>query len=161
MDNADFQKIITPDQSQVFLFVCPAALPFGIFARHPWFVVSRKGTISRWEIFWRPEYEWKSRWGHLHKDFYAPTEGIARYFFSKKYPWKNSKILGSVEGELAERVADFIEASPESYPYCDTYSLKGPNSNTYVQWVINEFPTLKLHLPWNSFGRGYNLKSAR
>lgn len=150
MDNASFEKLIKPDQYQVFLFTCPAQLPFG-FARHPWLVVNRKGSVSRWEVFWQPQKEWKARWGHLHKDFYEPTQGIAKYFFSEKYLWKG-RSQGYVEGDVARRMADLIEASPEAYPYCDRYSLKGPNSNTYVEWILAQFPESNLRLPWNSFG---------
>lgn len=144
--------LLKPDQCQVFLFTCPAASPFG-FARHPWFVINRKGKLSRWEVFWRQE-EGAARWGHLHKDFYAPTQGIAKYIFSKKHFRKDVRLLGYVEGNLAERMADLIESSTQSYPYLHHYSLKGPNSNTYAQWVIDRFPESNLKLPWNSFGKG-------
>ena len=156
MDKAQLKKLITKDKYQVFLFACPATMPLS-FALHPWFVVNRKGIISRWEVFWIPQ-EWKTRWGHLHKNFYSPLQGIAKFFFTEKYLWGNGRLLGYVEGDsgsLASQMADFIENSPQSYPYCHTYSLKGPNSNTYVQWVLNKFPQSNLCLPWNSFGKNF------
>lgn len=151
MNESNFKELIKPDRYQVFLFTCPASLPFG-FARHPWFIVNNKGVISRWEVLWKP-HKWETSWGHLHKDFYLPTQGIAKYFFSEKYLWKNIKLLGCVEGEIAERMAELIENSPKAYPYCYKYSLESSNSNTYIQWVLNQFPESKLSLPWNAFGK--------
>ena len=94
----------------------------------------------------------------MHKDFYTPSQGIAKWWFTEKYTWGPGKLLGYVEGDeqsLAGQMAGLIESSPQEYPYCDTYSLKGPNSNSYVQWVLNHFPHSGLRLPWNCFGKNY------
>jgi hypothetical protein len=152
----EFEKLVKPDRYQVFLFTCPATMPFA-FATHPWFVVNRKGTISRWEIFWRPQ-DWIFRWGHLHKDFYSPTQGIEMFFFSDKHFWKRSEIVGAIEGtegSLAQKMADRIEASPDAYPFCNRYAISGPNSNTYIQWALNQFPESGMCLPWNAIGKNF------
>jgi hypothetical protein len=101
------------------------------------------------------------RWGHLHKDFYDPAQGISKYIFSNKYLWESVELLGYVEGDeqsIAGQMADLVESSPQAYPYCLKYSLLGPNSNTYVQWVLNQFPQSGLRLPWNCFGKNYDGK---
>ena len=156
MQPTTLNDLIKNERYQVFLFTCPATVPF-MFARHPWFVVDRKGVISRFEVFWKPSRS-KTSWGHLHKDFYPPSQGIEMFFFSNKYFWKRARLLGMVGGSgdsVAHRMTDLIEASPQQYPYCDTYSLRGPNSNTYVQWVLDHFPEAKLALPWNSIGKHF------
>jgi len=125
----DFEQLLKTDKYQVFLFVCPATMPFS-FGCHPWSVVNKSGTVSRWKVFWRPQ-EWETRWGHLHKNFYAQQQGITKYFFSDKYLWGSSKLLGYIEGgvgSLANQMSDFIESSPQSYPYCYTYSLSVPTA---------------------------------
>ena len=150
-----FERLLKRDATQVFLLACPASLP-NSFAVHPWFVVNRKGALSRWEIFWRPEIDWLLRWGHLHKNFYEPFDGIAVYPWKPTPQWQQVRLLGVVDDEmLAARMADLIEESPEKYPYCNSYSLTGPNSNTYAQWVLNAVPECGLQLPWNSFGKGF------
>lgn len=159
MDESEFKKLVKPDSYQVFLFTCPATFPYS-FARHPWFVVNRKGVLSRWEIFWRPAYPHLLRWGHLHKDFYPPLQGIEKYFLSHEHFWKTISLVGCVEGgegSLAHEMAKYIEDSGETYPYCREYSLKGPNSNTYVQWVLNRFPDCTIRLPWNAIGKRYKM----
>ena len=149
-----FEILFGKEKYQIFLFSCPACFPFS-FARHTWFVVCRDGDISRWEIFWRPQ-KWEKRWGHLHKDFYRPVQGIARFIFSEKILYKKVRLLGKVEGgedSLAQQMAELIEASPRIYPFNYEYSLIGPNSNTYSQWIIDRFPSSGLKLSWNSLGK--------
>ena len=153
MNNLDsIEKLIQKDKYQVFLFTCRATVPFN-FARHSWFVVNKKGVLSRWEICWKAD-ELKTNWGHLYKDFYPLLQGIEMFFFSKKYFFK-ANLLSFIEGgpdSVAHQMTEFIEASPKTYPHCYKYSLKGPNSNTYTQWVLNNFPESKMRLSWNSVG---------
>jgi hypothetical protein len=154
-------NLIRPDKYQVFLMTCPASLPLS-FASHPWFVANKKGVVTRWGVGWKPErYEAKERWGHLSMDNLPPFQGLRVLHFTDKLLWKSSliKVIEGDENSIAEKMVKFIEESPKAYPYKDTYSFLGPNSNTYAQWVINSFPELCMRLPWNSFGRGTNWKS--
>lgn len=140
---------------QVFLFTCTATVPFS-FAVHPWLVINRKGIITRWEMFWQSSRSPLS-WGHLHKNFYPPFHGSEMFFYSETYFFE-PVLAGLIEGSedsVAHKMAQFIEDSPQKYPYCDLYSLAGPNSNTYVSWVLNQFPDSGLVLPWNAFGKNY------
>lgn len=146
-------NLIDKNKYQVFLCACPANIPIN-FASHPWFVVNKKGTISRWEV----SFEKNNRdlsWGHLNKNLFPPFQGIEMFPFCKKYFWK-SKILGYVEGDensLAKTMSDFIDESDNKYQFSEKYSLIGQNSNTYAQWVLNHFPEAKMKLPWNAFGK--------
>jgi hypothetical protein len=153
--NFDFYSKINKEKYQITLFTCPASFPV-MFARHSWLVINRKGEISRWEVFTKPPHT-KTSWGHVVKDFYMPFQGINIFFFSQAYLWSNIRLEGFVEGDknsLAHRMADFVVDSYEEYPYLSEYSLLGPNSNTYIQWILNKFPEASLSLPWNSFGKG-------
>ena len=143
------------EKYQVFLLVCPGSIPFS-FASHSWFVVNKQGTISRWEVSFRKIHR-KTSWGHLNMDFYPPFQGIEIIPFSSKYFWK-SKLLGQIEGGVAKRMMEFIENSPTTYSVVDKYSLSGPNSNTYAQWVLNHFPEFTVTLPRNAFGKNYKFK---
>jgi hypothetical protein len=154
-----FEKLINPDLYQVFLFSCPPSLPLS-FARHPWFVVNKKGVISRWEVIASPEmYNIKTRWGHLCFNALPPWQGL-RIFRSTAHLWPlwPTRLHGVVEGgedSLAQTMAEFIERSPHEYPYIERYAYTGPNSNTYAQWVLDHFPQSKLVLSWNSFAKHY------
>ncbi len=155
MDEQIFNKLIKKDKYQVFLFGSKCTIPI-LFANHPWFVVSKKGRISRWEVLMIPE-GCKSSWNHLHLNFLPPTTGINIIPYNLNYRWQ-SKLLGMIEGtksSLVKKVIDVIENSPTNYPFNKKYSLFSPNSNSYVQWVLNQFPETNLNLPWNSFGKQY------
>lgn len=158
-----FQSLLKDDRYQIFLFASRAVLPFS-FASHPWLVVNKKGRISRFGIAAKKDISTKhifgtiddqENWGHIHKNKFPPFHGIWISPFSKKHFWK-PKLMSFIEGgdnSLAERMATFIESSGTTYPFKERYSIFGPNSNTYVQWILNHFPESGMRLPWNSFGR--------
>ena len=154
----DFNKLVKKDRFQVFLFTCSASMPLS-FARHYWFVCVKKGQISRWEVLFRKN-RCKTSWGHLHLNFLTPFKGIEIIPFYEKFFWK-ARLAGYIDGKadsIAKKMVNFIENSNKNYPYCYKYSLTGPNSNTYIQWVISHFSEFKLTLSWNSFGKHYKIK---
>jgi hypothetical protein len=152
-NNNKFQQLIDNNKYQVFIFVSPGSIPFN-FASHPWFVINKLGAISRWEVLFRKTPH-PTKWGHLYKDFYPPFRGIEIIPFWKKFFWPG-KLLGIIEGETAKKMAEFLENSPTAYSYCNKYNFLEPNSNTYAQWVLNNFPEIKIKLPWNSFGKNFD-----
>jgi hypothetical protein len=152
----EFEKLLKPDRYQVFLLSCPPSMPLS-FARHPWFVVNKKGVVSRWEVIASPQmYDIRTRSGHLCTNVLPSWRGlrILRSIRDWGYIWP-ATLHGVVEGSLAELMAECIEHSPQNYPYCENYAYTGPNSNTYVQWVLTQFPGSGLTLPWNAFGKGF------
>lgn len=153
------EKLINKDLYQVFLMSSPASVPIN-FARHPWFVINKKGEISRWEVVWNPlGYNTKTIWGHLGKNFMPPFIGLRILLFTHKFLWKSSliKLLEGDSDSAAAKIIEAIEHSSETYPHKETYSFFGPNSNTYVQWIIDQFPESGMVLPWNSFGKDRGL----
>lgn len=149
----DFSHLIDKNKYQVFLFKSKVSLPF-IFAMHPWFVLNKKGELSRWEVIFSESYP-KQHWGHLYKNLYPFFQGIELIPHDKHYFFE-ADLLGVVQDEEATKMIDFIEASSSSYPYCKIYKLLGPNSNTYAEWVIKNFPQSKLKLPKNAYGKNYD-----
>ncbi len=140
---------------QVFVFSCHASMPVS-FASHSWLVINKKGAVSRWEVLFIKSGS-KTSWGHLHLNFHSPFQGLEIFYFYPRLVWK-SYLIGFIEGNensTAHQIANFIENSPKSYPYCYEYLLWGPNSNTYTQWVLDKFPEFKINLPWNSFGKNF------
>lgn len=155
MTSEEFEKLLDNNKFQVFLFASRANFPFS-FGLHPWFVLNRQGEISRWEVLFS-RHDSPSSWGHLYKNIHDPLQGLTFLPFMNLLRWK-SHLISVVEGELAQKVIDYIEQSDRMYPYCYQYSLVGPNSNTYVQWVLNKFPEWKVVLTWNAFGKNYTSK---
>src|SRR3989338_7205702 len=79
------------------------------------------------------------------------------WFVIKKHFWK-AKLMGYIEGSensTAQKIIEFIENSEKIYLYCFKYSFFGPNSNTYIQWVLDKFPEFNVKLSWNFIGKGF------
>jgi len=153
----EFESLIKKDKYQVFVFCCPALFPFNFF-RHPWFVLNKKGEISRWEIRHDINLE---KHNHLFINNQHPFQGINTTYFVKNYFWK-AKLLGYLEGDensTIKGVIDFIENSKENYPYCNRYFGLGPNSNTYLQWVLNNFPEFNVKLSWRFIGKNFKINN--
>ena len=158
MNNKKFYNLIKKDKYQVFIFICPGMIPFNFFS-HPWFVINKKGILSRWELLFRKNRN-KTSWNHLHKNFLPIFQGIEIFPFTHRYFWK-SRLLGFIEGNkdsTARLIIKLIESSKKIYPYNNKYFLTGPNSNTYAQWILNNFPQFKVRLPSNCFGKDYIIK---
>jgi hypothetical protein len=101
----------------------------GLIALHYWYVVIRENQQERWEIWQKPSLS-RDSWGHLHKNLMPADSGVGN---------GGSWLATSWTGQLAAQFGEIIENSPETYPYNHCYRyFPGPNSNTYVQWVLNQ-----------------------
>lgn len=105
-----------------------AKIPYlGWVAVHCWFVVVRGLELDRWEI-WQNRAVRSPSWGHLHKNLMSAHCGVGN---------GTSWMIATWTGDTAEHLAHIIEHSPDLYPYNDLYRyFPGPNSNTYVRWVL-------------------------
>lgn len=149
------QKIldqVDKDRYQVFILKCPVSLP-AFMAVHTWFVVNNYGNISRWEVVFRKN-RGKIYKGYLNKNLLEPFMGISFIFFINGLHWKAS-LVSVIEGDKAKEIGNFIESSFDNYKNIDYYKFLGPNSNTYVQWVLDNFPELKIELPKNAIGKNF------
>lgn len=158
MTEAEFKKLLKPDRYQVFLFSCPASF-FLSFASHNWFVINRKGDVGRWEIGYGLHPGRTKSWQHLDLDMFPAHRGVQLFLYTAPSLLWPGRVLASIEGDehsLAARMAEFIARSPDTYPHRDRYKLLGPNSNTYVQWVLDHFPEAGMKLPWNAVGKGFS-----
>lgn len=100
----------------------------------------------------------EENWGHLGKNKLksSPFDGI-ELIPGLPFKW-TGKISGAIEGgknSTAFKMIEYIRNSPKKYPHVNRYSLLGPNSNTYVQWVLNAFPEVGLKLPFNAVGKRF------
>jgi len=150
----EIKQIINNDSYQVFLFTCPANIP-GF--RHPWFVLNKKGNLTRWEVLFEKNTD-QTGWQHLHKNLFKPFAGISRFPYSKKL-LRKARLEGYSADDTAKKAIAFIEKSPESYPFRNHYKFFGPNSNTYAQWVLDHNPKFKAKLPNNSLGKDYPINT--
>ena len=158
MKREELYDLIKPDLYQVFLLKSAVPVPFQ-FAMHGWFIINLTGDIHRWEF---------GRWGKIGKDRF--TDVVQNYLpltaGMNKYSWKlqpraQSKMIHFIEGDknsIAAKMAHFIHEKSREYPIKERYSYTGPNSNTYLQWVINHFPNAGFELPRNAVGKKYKVR---
>jgi len=100
----------------------------GIIAHHHWLVVGQGEKRDRWEVWQRRDVGGES-WGYLHLNLLPANAGVGN---------GPSWIVECWRGEVAEAIAARIECSVMDYPWCHRYHYwPGPNSNTYVQWVLD------------------------
>jgi Protein of unknown function (DUF3750) len=115
----------------------------GIFAVHTWIVVKERGA---------PRY---SRY-----DYTAWGEPIRIDGFAADGRWFGAipETVAAVDGEQAESLIPKIRSVIESYKfrtYGDYIPWPGPNSNTFVQAVLDAMPELKTVLPPTAIGKDY------
>ena len=151
MNEQEFMRLIKKDRYQVFVFCSNIALPLS-FINHTWIVTSEKGIVNRYDIFHRKKKE-----GHLYINLLRSWEGLGFVFWNRKPRW-NSHLLWTIDGgknSLAEKIVRFMKKS-STYPFKKKYHFfPGPNSNTFVQWILDQFRDISLKLPWNALGKNY------
>lgn len=67
-----------------------------------------------------------------------------------------SKIIGFETGNLAEQINEFVNKNYTNYKYKDKYNYLGNNCNTFVDWILKQFPQSKIKLPFMAIGKKYN-----
>jgi hypothetical protein len=132
-----------PEQGPT-LSLWSAKIPFiGFIAVHHWFVVQHGEQAARWEV-WQTADTGGVSWGHLHRDLMAP------------YLWPHKdqpRCHQQWQGELAAPLIERIESAPQHYPWLYRYRYwPGPNSNTYVQWVLRK----EYRLGFKAAGKHYS-----
>lgn len=115
----------------------------GAFAVHSWIVLKDQGT-STYE-----RYE-KVGWGKpVRRDAY---DADAAWYSNQ--PW----VVAGLEGAKAETVLTKVRSAIASYPFAergDYHIWPGPNSNSFVAYVLRHVPELNAVLPPNAVGRDY------
>ena len=131
------------ESANALLELRAARIPFiGGLALHHWFVLEGTGAPARWEVWQRADAGGES-WGHLHRNLMPPRQGVGNGASWRVHCWR-----GAAAGALMDR----ISTSPAHYPWCERYRVwPGPNSNTYVQWILGD----DFRLGWTAWGARY------
>lgn len=100
---------------------------------------------DRWEI-WQSAHAGGISIGHLHCNLKAPESGVGGGPARMAREW---------QGDEARRIRAMLEKAERHYPFCHRYlPFPGPNSNTFVAWVLRE-AGIDYRLPWKAIGRSY------
>ena len=117
-----------PREPVVQLRCGPLGGGLGYVAVHYWFVAydPYEGAWHRWEL-WQKANLGGTSWGHVHRDLLSPHSGI------NGFP---PRVMAEWRGRAALDLQAALDASRQ-YPDRDRYlAWPGPNSNTYIAWVL-------------------------
>jgi hypothetical protein len=65
-------------------------------------------------------------------------------------------LIEELKGEKAERAIAKIEAAAKTYPYSAFYrAWPGPNSNTFISYILRRVPELGVELPPHAIGKDW------
>lgn len=116
----------------------------GIFAHHSWIVLKPEGA-KRYARFD------KVGWGSPVRSDGWPAD--ARWFGN------DPQLVLAIDGEEAERLIPKISQAIAAYPYRqwgDYRVWPGPNSNTFVAFVVSRVPELRVALPPTALGKDFH-----
>jgi hypothetical protein len=117
-----------PTEPVVQLRCAPLPGVLGHVAEHHWFLEfdPEEGRWHRWEL-WQEADAGGTSWGHVHKDLIPVESGL------NGYP---PRVVAEWRGQAARDLRRALLASP-TYPHRGRYlAWPGPNSNTYIAWVL-------------------------
>ena len=129
--------------------LCSATLPppIGLCAAHYWFVTWHPDACHRWEV-WQTKHAGGVSCGHVHRDLKAPYAGVGG---------GRTRVVAEWSGPEAVALAGVLSGVTE-YPHCDRYlAWPGPNSNTFVAWVLRS-AGVRHALGWKALGKRYPVR---
>ncbi len=114
----------------------------GYFAVHTW-ISTKEAGADHWYVHevtgWR-RYVINSR----------PDDPDRAWYGAKP------ELIADIRGDQAEQILPAILAAVPAYPWPEQYEAwPGPNSNTFVAWVIRQVPGFDVALPNNAIGKDY------
>jgi hypothetical protein len=66
------------------------------------------------------------------------------------------ELLGDIRGPGVDAIIERLEAAVKEYPYPDKYHVwPGPNSNTFVAFVLRKVPELRVDMPPTAIGKDF------
>ena len=150
------------DDFVVKIYSCPVPFPF-TFAVHTYIVFELGSATARYDLIPTPLADVSDNiFGHIKKDVLPPEVGFRCF---GKYPFNigpryKVNLIGKISGDAtsaAGRLYGFMASGGfTTYQFTHTYRLIfGPNSNTFIQWVLDQVPDTGLRLPVNAWGKNY------
>lgn len=133
-------------QAAIVLFSAPAFNWRGMFSTHTWLAVK---TQQQTQFTIYQVVGWNR---YRHKPIVDISHGIAdRLWFGAK-----PKLQNILVGRKAQSLIPLVQNAVKSYPYANTYrAWPGPNSNTFISYIIHQVPKLGFVMPYNALGRNY------
>lgn len=131
------------DEAAIYVFSAKTGGLKGAVASHAWIVTKEKGAKSY------NRYD-KVGWGSPIRRNHRPADA---FWYSNR-----PELVTRITGKAAETLIPSVEGAIAAYPYAEPggYTIwPGPNSNTFVAYVLRNVPELGAVLPPHAVGRDY------
>lgn len=125
------------------------------------------------QVYSARAYNWRGAFGE-HIWITTKAEDADSYRLHQVLSWRRPTVVSSIDtpdrawfgnpptlladyrGKAAEQLIPQIEAAAASYPQADLYRLwPGPNSNSFIAWIIRKVPEFEVTLPVTAIGKDY------
>lgn len=125
------------------------------------------------QVYGARAYNWRGYFS-LHTWISTKEAGASSYYVHEVTGWRHyvvqsrpddpdrawygaePELIADIRGEEAERIIQQLGDVIDKYPYPTEYKAwPGPNSNTFVAWVIRQIPEMDVALPNHAIGKDY------
>lgn len=125
------------------------------------------------QVYSARAYNWRGAFGE-HIWIATKAENADSYRLHQVLSWRRPTVVSSIDtpdrawfgnpptlladyrGEAAAQLIPQIEVAAVNYPQAELYRIwPGPNSNSFIAWVIREVPGFEVSLPVTAIGKDY------
>ncbi len=133
-------------QAAIVLLDAPAFNWRGMFSVHTW-LATKVANSQQYTVY--QVLGW-NRWRRL--PYVNVSFGAADHFWFGYRP----EVVSLVTGKKAVKLIPNIRQAVRRYPYADRYwAWPGPNSNTFIGYILQQVPQLGMQMPYNALGRDF------
>lgn len=148
-DNSSVNIAPKPDQEKRAIVQIYAARAYswrGYFAVHSW-IATKDENADHYDVYqvmgWR---------GYRGLPVVAVEPGIP----DRKWYGNEPEMLFELRGDKAKQMLPQIKKAAAEYPYQDFYRLfPGPNSNSFISYIIRHTPGITVELPPHAIGKDW------
>lgn len=136
----------TTSEAVIHVYAAPAWGWRGWFAVHTW-IAAKETDGDGYTVY--EVVGWRLNRG-------LPIVRVERDLPDRFWFGKRPTLLAEKRGPDAQPLIAKIDAAARSYPWADEYkAFPGPNSNTFIAWIVKQVPELGVKLPFSAIGSGY------
>ncbi|WP_386083566.1 DUF3750 domain-containing protein [Vreelandella sp. F11] len=125
------------------------------------------------QVYSARAYNWRGAFGE-HIWIATKAENADSYRLHQVLSWRRPTVVSSIDtpdrawfgnpptlladyrGDAAAQLIPQIEVAAVNYPQAELYRVwPGPNSNSFIAWVIREVPGFEVSLPVTAIGKDY------
>jgi hypothetical protein len=140
------KKAVEIEEAMVQIYAVRAFSWRGYFGLHTWIAFKEEKAD---QFYVAEVVGWRMRRG-------LPAVDVRGDLPDRSWFGNPPKILIEHRGERAKEMIPKIKEAIQSYPYPNRYRVwPGPNSNTFVAYIIRNIPDLTTELPPNAVGKDF------